>query len=164
MVTLFAFHAQRRRVEPRHQRLARRGHLAQLHVARRHHAAVGRDDRGEAALGGGLPGTGEQCTHTRLRRLVLGLRFVQRGRADELLRRKLLRAFKLRARVGERRLRFAHLRLARGERLARCALVYADDDFALPDVVAHVEAQLHDAAGDLRRHGGLAHRLDHRFG
>jgi hypothetical protein len=58
----------------------------------------------------------------------------------------------------------AHLRLARLLGLRHRALVDAHDHLALLHEVADVEADVDHAARNLRRHGGLAHRLDHRLG
>ena len=129
-----------------------------------HHAAVGRSHRGVSLGGRRLAAPGLRGGELRLGRQVIRFRLVQRRRAHEFLLHQPLRALVLRIGIAQRRLGLGNLGLARGVGLVDLGGVDTHDHLALLHPVTDIEIHRNHAAGNLRRHGRLLHRLDHAFG
>src|SRR5574340_1463217 len=147
------------RIETGHQGLARHHQFANLHQACRHDPTVGRNDGRVAVRKTGLPGGCLTCCCLRQSHFVVGLRLVERGLADEFLRKQLPRALISRLGILHVGLNRKSTRLAARQRLRRFTLIDAQNHLPLADAIPDIEVDFLDTPSDLGGYGGLARRL-----
>ncbi len=156
--------AQLARIEHGEKRPSGCGHVAHFDLGRGDHTGIGRGDRGEALRCRGLAGIRDCRRGLFLRGEIFGLGLIERGLADEFLRKELPAALVLRFHVGEVGPGLAHLALACRLGLHRASRVDLREHLSRPHAVAGPDVERNDTTRDLRRERGLAHRLDHALG